>query len=118
MQALWVALVLSITDGDTFRAQINLFPGQTIETNIRLADVNAPELRGQCEEEKQKAKEAKAILVNVLRGKEIYLSDIKHDKYGNRYVARVYTSSGINVNYELLKYSVFIPYEEKPRWCE
>ena len=67
--------VTSIYDADTFRVNIEGYPaivGERIP--IRVLGVDAPELRGKCQEEKDKAREAKQFTVAVLRsGKVIEL---------------------------------------------
>ena len=47
--------VLSVLDGDTFEARVNLWPGLAITTRVRLRGIDAPELRARCEDERAKA---------------------------------------------------------------
>tara|TARA_R110002033_G_scaffold135713_4_gene175384 strand:+ start:72061 stop:72495 length:435 start_codon:yes stop_codon:yes gene_type:complete len=73
-------------DGDTFRAYIG---EQTYHEPIRIIGVDTPEIKGQCEFEKEKAMIAKKYLKNVLfNAKNIVLINPGRDKY-NRVLAKV-----------------------------
>ena len=86
-----VSEVTSIYDADTFRVNIKGYPsivGERIP--IRVLGVDAPELRGKCESEKIKAREAKQFTVQALRSaKTIELRNIQCGKYF-RILADVY----------------------------
>lgn len=103
MTALWLVFVLSITDGDTFRARVQVWPGQTIETAIRIAGIDTPELHGKCEREKKRAGEARDALTTLLKNRSVFLSHVAPDKYGGRYLASVQTADGVDVAGELLR---------------
>ena len=86
-----ISSVTSIYDADTFRANIEGYPpivGERVP--VRVLGVDAPELRGKCESEKIKAREAKQYTVAALRSaKVIELRNIKRGKYF-RILADVY----------------------------
>mgnify|MGYP000586537556 CR=1 FL=1 len=42
----------SVYDGDTFRAHVRIWLGQTVSTPIRIDGIDTPEKRGKCEYEK------------------------------------------------------------------
>ena len=120
MTALWLAVVLSITDGDTFRTRVTVWPEQTIETSIRIVCIDTPELRGKCEKEKQLAVEAREALAGLLRNRPVFLSHIEPDKYVGRYLATVQTAEHVDVAGELLKRGLAASYDwrgKKHNWC-
>ena len=39
--------VIEVIDGDTLRVRARIWLGQQVEINVRLSDVDTPELRGQ-----------------------------------------------------------------------
>lgn len=78
-----VADVTSIYDADTFRVNVDGWPAIIGErVPVRVNGIDAPEIRGKCEEEKRAARDAKQFTVSMLRGaKRIELSDIRRGKY-------------------------------------
>lgn len=77
-------------DGDTITVRAWIWPRQSVETSVRLAGIDAPELRGRCESEKQAARAARDRLHALLsQAQRIELHDIELDKYGGRVLARV-----------------------------
>ena len=118
--ALWTAFVLSTTDGDTFRARVSLWPDLTMETSIRIAGIDTPELRGKCPQEKKLATEAREALTALLKGHTVFLSHVEPDKYGGRFVGVVHTADGVDVARELLKRGLAATYSgagSKHNWC-
>lgn len=89
-----VSEITSIYDGDTFRATIAGWPpiiGNRI--SVRVKDIDAPELKGKCEQEKQLARKAKQATVDMLRkGRTIELRNLQRDKYF-RLLADVYVDN-------------------------
>lgn len=89
-----VSEVTSIYDGDTFRANIASWPpiiGNRV--SIRVKGIDAPELRGKCEQEKQLARKAKQAAVAMIRnGRKIELRNLQRDKYF-RLLADVYVDN-------------------------
>ena len=83
--------VTSVYDADTFRVNIEGYPpiaGERIP--VRILGVDAPELRGKCESEKVKARQAKQFTVHALRSaKTIELRNMQRGKYF-RILADVY----------------------------
>lgn len=87
------AEVLRVVDGDTLVARARIWLGQTVETHVRLAGVDAPELRGKCAEEKARALAAREALARLVGDGPVMLADIESDKYGGRVLARVATGT-------------------------
>lgn len=114
LEAMWTALIISITDGDSLKVQITLWPGQTLETSIRIAGIDTPELRGRCEKEKKLAAEARNALAELLPLQQsVLLSHVESDKYGGRFLASVRTADGVDVGGELLKRELAVSYSGK-----
>jgi len=74
-----------VFDGDTFSAKVNLENGVQVSVRVRIRNIDAPEIHGECESEIALANRAKEKLLELLpAGKIVYLSDIKDDKYLGR----------------------------------
>ena len=115
-----IAEITSIYDGDTFRANIPDYPpiiGQHI--GIRIKGVDTPEMRGQCEQEKNMARKAKQYTVTTLRNaKTIELRNMQRGKYF-RIVADVY-ADGQSVGEGLVREGLAVVYDGGKKvkdWC-
>ena len=53
------AKVIKVYDGDTFTVEAYPWPGLEAKASVRVDGVDTPEIRGKCDEEKQKAIEAR-----------------------------------------------------------
>ena len=75
--------VVGVYDGDTITVTINDWPsliGQAIA--VRVAGVDAPEIRGECAAEKVLAREARAFTRKAVTGaKRVELRNLRRDKY-------------------------------------
>jgi len=86
----------SVYDGDTFKAHVRIWIGQTVSTSIRLLGIDTPEIRGsKCAEEKAMALKARAALQELLKG-DVELWGVRNGKYAGRVLAHV-TANGISV---------------------
>ena len=56
------AKVLRVIDGDTLMVRARIWIGQEIEIKVRLAGVDAPELRAKCERERILARPARDLV--------------------------------------------------------
>lgn len=114
-----VVTVTSIYDADTFRADINGYPPIIGENmSIRVNGIDAAEMRGKCDIEKQKARAAKQFTVDKLRSaKSIILKNMKRGKYF-RIIADVYID-GQNLGDLLIKHKHAVKYNGGTRisWC-
>jgi len=117
--SVFVSEVTSIYDADTFRVNIKGYPPVIGEhMSIRVLGVDAPEIRGKCKAEKQKARNAKQFTVHALRSaKVIELRDIKRGKYF-RLLADVYID-GKSLSNQLIKAGHARVYNGGKRggWC-
>lgn len=114
------ATVVEVVDGDTLRVRAHIWIGQELETAIRLTGVDTPELRGRCDSEKERARDARAFTERLTAGGTVVLTDIRTDKYGGRVDAVVHTSDGTDVASALIKAGLGRPYggEQRSGWCE
>ena len=120
MPPLFFALVLAILDGDTIRARIEVWPGHTVETSIRLAGIDTPEMHGACPDEKKQAEEAKNVVTRLLpEGAIATVRQVSADKYFGRVVAQVSTKDNLNIADQLLKMGLAHRYDGKKKqsWC-
>jgi|Deesub1362A_J573_1020465.scaffolds.fasta_scaffold00004_217 endonuclease YncB( thermonuclease family) len=110
--------VVSVYDGDTFKANIQGFPaiiGEKI--SIRIYGIDAPELKNKDSRIRELAQKAKQFTAERLRkGTVITLKNIRRGKYF-RIVAEVYID-GVNLGEELIKAGLALPYYggKKPVW--
>ena len=111
------AEILRIIDGDTLIARAFVWPGQAIETHIRLRGINAPELRGKCTAERTRAAIARERLASLVENKAIALRDIGFDKYGGRMVASVILEDGTPIADQLMAEQLAIRYGAPKHWC-
>lgn len=107
------AKILSVYDGDTVRANVDLGMKTAIfNEKCRLARINAPEMRGQ---DKAKGKLSRDFLRNKILNKNVIL-ETKKDKKGKygRYIVEIWIEEEnefINVN-DLLVSEGFAEYKE------
>jgi len=88
------AHLVRVVDGDTVEVLARIWPDHYVETLVRLAGIDAPELRGRCAEEIALAERAKARLSALLAGNRLQLLDVRYGKFAGRVVARVLTEDG------------------------
>ena len=113
-----VSEVTSIYDADTFRVNLSGYR-PIIGERVRVLGVDAPEIRGKCQSEKIKAREAKQYTVQALRSaKAIELRNIQRGKYF-RILADVYVD-GKNLADGLIKAGHARSYDGGKRlgWCK
>jgi micrococcal nuclease len=113
------AEVLRVIDGDTLTVRAKIWIGQELTTNVRLLGVNAPELSGDCDEERMLAEAARRFLAERVEGRPVTLRNIALDKFGGRVVAVVEDGAG-DIGSALLAARLAVPYDGGRRgsWCE
>lgn len=114
------ATVLSVYDGDTIRVEAHPWPSLTMRTAVRIAGIDAPELRGKCPAEVAAASAARAALELLVAdaGGTVALFDVRPDKYGGRVLARV-EAGGRDLAATLIARGHGRPYDGGRRrpWC-
>src|SRR5262245_39579510 len=110
---------VEVLDGDTFLAEAHVWPGQIIEVNIRIRDIDAPEIKSRCDSEHLAALRARDALSALLGDGTVKLSNISGDKYYGRVLADVQTFKGGFVAESLLGRALVRSYDGGPRagWC-
>jgi len=114
-----ISEVVSVYDADTFRVNVPGWPdiiGKSAP--IRVLGIDAPEIRGKCQSEKDAAKAAKQFTVNMLANcKRIELRNIKRGKYF-RILADVYIDD-VSLSDSLIEAGHARPYDGGTRsgWC-
>ncbi len=114
------ARVIDVIDGDSLRVRALIWVGQELETIVRLAGVDAPELKGKCVWEIEAAARARDQLSGLVADGQVRLRDIRFDKYGGRVVAAVETLRGDDVARRLLDAKLVRRYDGGGRagWCD
>jgi len=118
------ANVLYVIDGDTFRAQVTIWPDLTIETNIRVARIDTPEKkRGSlCEAERQAGYVASAYAKQFLpKNSQVFLLALKKGKYAGRMIAEVQLADGRDFGQIMLDTGHAIAYDggrKRKVWCK
>ena len=113
------ARVVAVIDGDSLRVRALIWVGQELETVVRLAGVDAPELRGRCAGERQAAARARDQLERLVGDGPVRLRDVRFDKYGGRVLASVETQRGEDVARRMLEDGLVRRYDGASRasWC-
>lgn len=112
--------VLDIYDGDSFSVLAHMWPKQYVEAHVRVAGIDAPEMRGRCEEEKKLARDAKKLVEKFLKfGEPITIRNVSLDKYGGRVDADVHNAKGESLASALIRAKLARPYQggAKRGWC-
>ncbi|WP_430437926.1 thermonuclease family protein [Oceanibaculum nanhaiense] len=78
---------LSAYDGDTVTVRAWIWPGQSVETAVRVRGIDTPEIRGECESEKAAVAARDHARQLLQEAGEVALAQIAPDKYGGRVVA-------------------------------
>ena len=119
--------VLEVIDGDTFRARVDIWLGQSVEVKVRLKRVDTPELRGKCAAEKKLALEAKEFAAKWLKENPAQLVGVHYGTYAGRVLATIERSrvlattknkGGDTLSAALLSQNLAKPYRgRKAKWC-
>ncbi|MCL2629356.1 MAG: thermonuclease family protein [Alphaproteobacteria bacterium] len=113
------ATVDRIIDGDTFVATLTLENGARVGVRVRFMEIDAPELSGDCERERQMAQASKVRLGEIVPiGSTVTLTEIKDDKYQGRINAYVFVGD-LDVGAKMIAENHAIPYGGGRRspWC-
>lgn len=102
--------IISVYDGDSCKAIVDLGMRISVEINIRLAGINAPEVRGA---NRMKGLQARDYLRGLILMKSVIIKTYKDktEKYG-RWLADVYLDQ-VNINELMVKQGYAIEYDGK-----
>ena len=111
--------VIDVLDGDTFAVRMKVWIGQEVETHVRLAGIDTPELRGKCQAERDKAAAAKQALADLLADGKVTLYNIRLEKYAGRVLAQATNTNGVALAEKMLDAGYARPYAGAKRrsWC-
>ncbi len=91
------AKVVRVLDGDTFLADAQVWPGQTVRVNIRIRGIDAPEMKARCGAERVAAIRARDELAALLSGEAVAISNVAGAKYYGRVLADVSNADGVEI---------------------
>lgn len=113
----FLAVVLLVNDGDTFKARIEVWPGVEVQTAVRVRGIDTPEIKGKCVAEKEAAIKARERLRSLLIS-DVVVYDVELDKYAGRVDANV-VADGKDVAAILIAEGLARPYTGGARkgWC-
>ena len=114
------ATVLDIIDGDTLAVRAHIWLGQSVETRVRLAGIDTPELRGRCPEETAMAERVRETVRVLVGDGAVTLRDVRYGTYAGRVVARIETGAGLDLAEHLGALGLAQPYGgrgARPDWC-
>jgi endonuclease YncB( thermonuclease family) len=111
--------VMEVLDGDTIAVRLKVWIGQSVETHVRLAGIDTPELRGKCAAEREKAKAAQQTLAALLTDGKVTLYNIRLEKYAGRVLAQATNTKGDVLTEKMLDSGYARPYQGAKRqsWC-
>lgn len=114
------AEVVRVVDGDTLAVRAEIWLGQTVDVDVRLAGIDAPELRGKCPQEREGAARARDYLARLSDGGPVRLTNIKRDKFGGRVIANVSNDATPDFSAALRARGLARGYDGDKRgsWCE
>ncbi|MFC4725842.1 thermonuclease family protein [Glycocaulis abyssi] len=117
------AEVLRVIDGDTVEVRAFVWPGHSVETRVRLADVDAPEIRRvACEEEREAGHRAKALVEALLApegqsGGRVAIRNVQLGSFAGRVIAVMELPDGRDLGAVLLEAGLATPYNARGGWC-
>ena len=110
--------LVEVIDGDTFRARVKIWLGQTVTVKVRLKGVDTPEMRGKCAAERKLAQEAKAFAKKWLKENQTRLVGVHYGTYAGRVLATAQMKNGDSLSAALLAENLAKPYRgRRAQWC-
>ena len=113
------AEVVEVIDGDTVAVRAHIWPGQYVETRVRLAGVDTPETRRpDCEAERAAGREADAFTRAWLSDVTVvHLRGVELGSFAGRVIARLERTDGADLGADLLAAGLAVRYGEAGPWC-
>ena len=110
--------LVEVIDGDTFRARVDIWLGQSVTVKVRLKGVDTPEMNGKCAAEKKLARQAKAFAENWLKKNQVQLVNVHYGTYAGRVLATAQIKNGDSLSAALLSENLAKPYRgRRAQWC-
>lgn len=108
-------------DGDTIYVAIPGLPAEITNMSVRVRGVDTPEMRGQCDSEKQLAQKARDYARQRLKAAtSVQFCEPEWGRYGGRVVASVRVD-GRPLDLDLIHQGLARPYDGKTKrqpWCQ
>jgi endonuclease YncB( thermonuclease family) len=113
------ARVIKVRDGDTVEVEAYIWPMQSVTVAVRLRNVDAPELKGQCEAERASAIQARERLAALVGAGPVELRRISGDKYFGRVLADLASPTEPDIAKRLLREGLVDAYDggRRRNWC-
>ena len=111
--------VIDVIDGDTIAVRARIWLGQQVDTRVRLAGVDTPELRARCPRERALAQQAKDAVSAMLADHGVLLRNIHYGTYAGRVVAEGEVD-GRDLSAVLIETGLGAAYDgtgDRPDWC-
>ena len=114
------ALVTDVYDGDTFTVDAEVWPDIGWTGSVRVRNVDTPEIRGACDQEKHLAVAARDYVRELLIDESVTLTEVDNDLYGGRVLAHVLLKGGESLADLLIAKGYGRPYDGGTRqgWCD
>jgi endonuclease YncB( thermonuclease family) len=111
---IYTATLLGCYDGDTCTIKFDNTPDILAEQKLRFKGFDTPEMRGQCPEEKSKARQAKQITIDYMNGYGKVYATGERGKYGRLLVTLPALQD------KLITLNLAKPYDGGARssWCD
>ncbi len=105
----------SIHDGDSAWFFLDKGNREYLNANCRFFGINTPERNSKDEHERDRANQARAFVMNLIEGKEVFIKSAKLDKYGRPLVLIWLTEQDFgdpkkSVNYKVIEAGFSEPY--------
>lgn len=112
--------VVAVIDGDTLSVRAHIWLGQEVTTLVRLAGIDTPELKGECESERVRARAARDYLERAVVNGPVTLAQIRYEKYAGRVMARVAAADGGDLSERMIAAGFARAYDGGKRlpWCQ
>jgi micrococcal nuclease len=113
------AELVSVIDGDTVAVRARIWPGQFVETRVRLASVDTPERRGaDCARERALAEAATVFTEDWLsREADFALHEVETGSFAGRVIARIVRADGGSLGEALTEAGLAVAYGAPAPWC-
>lgn len=117
------AEILRVIDGDTVDVRAHIWPGHSVQTRVRLAGIDAPEIRRvACEAEREAGHAARVFVENLLQpggtsGTRVHIRNVHLGSFAGRVIAAMDLPDGRDLGSVLLEEGLVTPYDARGGWC-
>lgn len=117
------AEIVGVIDGDTVDVRAFIWPGHSVETRVRLADVDAPEIRRvACGAEREAGHAARRFVEDLLMpdgepGMRVHIRNVTLGSFAGRVIAGLALPDGRDLGALLLEEGLATPYTARGGWC-